>query len=89
MPPSAPRWSSVRMAQEPTPEVLEKIKALDNVADASRNGGNECIVKLKGGVAEQLKLFDDIHNIGVKVFSLSEIENSLETIYLDLIKESR
>jgi ABC-2 type transport system ATP-binding protein len=79
----------VRMAEEPTPEVLEKIKTLDNVVDASRNGGNECIVKIKGGVAEQEKLFNDIHNIGIRVFSLSEIENTLETIYLDLIKESR
>lgn len=79
----------VRMSEEPTPEVLEKIKALDNVVDAARNGGNECLVKIKGGVAEQEKLFNDIHNIGVRVFSLSEIENSLETIYLDLIKESR
>ena len=79
----------VRMAQEPTPEVLEKIKALDNVVDAQRNGGNECIVKIKGGVEEQEKLFNDIHGIGVRIFSLSEIENSLETIYLDLIKETR
>ena len=79
----------VRMAEEPTPEVLEKIKALDNVGDAARNGGNECLVKIKGGVAEQEKLFNDIHTIGVRIFSLSEIENTLETIYLDLIKESR
>ena len=83
------RGITVRMAQEPTPEVLEKIKALDNVVDAQRNGGNECIVKIKGGVEEQEKLFNDIHGIGVRIFSLSEIENSLETIYLDLIKESR
>ena len=79
----------VRLAEEPTPEVLEKIKTLDNVVDASRNGGNECLVKIKGGVMEQEKLFNDIHNIGIRVFSLSEIENTLETIYLDLIKESR
>ena len=79
----------VRMAQEPTLEVLEKIKALDNVVDAQRNGGNECIVKIKGGVAEQEQLFNDIHQLGIRVFSLSEIENTLETIYLDLIKESR
>ena len=83
------RGITVRMSQEPTPEILEKIKTLDNVVDASRNGGNECIVKIKGGVEEQEKLFNDIHQLGIRVFSLSEIENSLETIYLDLIKESR
>ena len=79
----------VRMAQEPTPEVLGKIKELDNVVDAQRNGGNECLVKIKGGVEEQERLFNDIHDTGIRVFSLSEIENSLEAIYMDLIKESR
>lgn len=79
----------VRFMEEPTPEVLEKIKALDNVVDAQRNGGNEAIVKIKGGAMEQERLFNDIHSTGIRVFSLSEIENSLETIYLDLIKESR
>ena len=83
------RGITVRMMQEPTEEVLDKIRQLDNVVDAQRNGGNEAIVKIKGGAAEQEKLFNDIHGIGVRVFSLSEIENSLETIYLDLIKESR
>ena len=69
--------------------MLERIKQLDNVVDAQRNGGNEAIVKIKGGAMEQEKLFNDIHETGIRVFSLSEIENSLETIYLDLIKESR
>ena len=83
------RGITVRMMEEPTPEVLERIKQLDNVVDAQRNGGNEAIVKIKGGAREQEKLFNDIHTTGIRVFSLSEIENSLETIYLDLIKESR
>ena len=83
------RGITVKLMEEPTPEVLEKIKALDNVVDAQRNGGNECIVKIKGGAAEQEKLYRDILETGIRVFSLSEIENSLETIYLDLIKESK
>ena len=62
---------------------------LDNVVEATRNGGNECIVKIKGGAYEQEKLFNDIHTLGLRIFSLSEIENSLETVYLDLIKETR
>ena len=83
------RGITVKLLEEPTPEVLGKIKALDNVVDAQRNGGNECTVKIKGGAAEQEKLFNDIRTTGIRVFSLSEVENSLETIYLDLIKESR
>ena len=79
----------VRMLQEPTPEVIEQMINLDNVVDVQRNGGNECIVKIKGGAAEQETLFRQIQETGIRVFSLSEIENSLETIYLDLIKESR
>lgn len=79
----------VRMLEEPTPEVLGKIKALDNVVDASRNGGNEVLVKIKGGAREQETLFNQIRSTGIRVFSLSEIENTLETVYLDFIKESR
>ena len=79
----------VRMMEEPTPEVLGKIKQLDNVVDAERNGGNEAIVKIKGGAAEQERLFSDIHSTGIRVFSLAERDNSLEAIYLDLIKETR
>ncbi len=79
----------VRMMEEPTPEVLGKIKQLDNVVDAERNGGNEAIVKIKGGAAEQERLFSDIHSTGIRVFSLAEMDNSLEAIYLDLIKETR
>jgi len=79
----------VRLLEEPTPEIIEKMKSLDNVVDAQRNGGNECIVKIRGGALEQSKLYKDILDAGIRVFSLSEIENTLETIYLDLIKESR
>ena len=31
----------------------------------------------------------DIHETGIRVFSLAEMDNSLEAIYLDLIKETR
>ena len=83
------RGLTVRMLQEPTPEVLSSIGRLEHVVDVQRNGGNECIVKIDGGAEEQEQLFRDIQGLGLKVFSLSEIDNSLETIYLDLIAESR
>ncbi|MBR7123735.1 MAG: ABC transporter ATP-binding protein, partial [Candidatus Methanomethylophilaceae archaeon] len=83
------RGINVKLLEEPTPQLLERIMSLDNVVDAQRNGGNECIVKIKGGAYEQEKLFQDIHSLGLRVFSLSEIDNSLETVYLDLIKETR
>lgn len=79
----------VRLMEEPTPDVLERFASLDNVVEAKRNGGNECIIKIRGGAYEQEKLFNQIHQTGIRVFSLSEIENSLETVYLDLIKETR
>ena len=83
------RALTLRMLDEPTPQVLERIEALDNVVEARRNGGNECLVKLSGGAAEQEKLFRDLQGTGIRVFSLSEMDNSLEAVYLDLIKESR
>ncbi len=79
----------VRTVEEPTPELLSRIRGMDNVVDAQRNGGNECIVKIKGGAEEQRTLYTQMAESGIGVYSLSEVENSLETIYLDLIKESR
>ena len=83
------RGINVRMLQEPTKDVLESIASLEHVVDVQRYGGNECIVKIEGGAPEQEQLFRDIQGLGLRIFSLSEIENSLETIYLDLIAESR
>ncbi|MBQ8179924.1 MAG: ABC transporter ATP-binding protein [Candidatus Methanomethylophilaceae archaeon] len=79
----------VRTMEEPTPELLSRIRGMDNVVDAQRNGGNECIVKIKGGAEEQRTLYTQMAESGIGVYSLSEVENSLETIYLDLIKETR
>lgn len=79
----------VRMAETPEEHVINRIMEMDNVVDAQRNGGNEVIVKIKGGAPEQEKLYMDMAGSGMGVYSLSEIDNSLETIYLDLIKESR
>ena len=78
----------VRTVEEPTPELLSRIRGMDNVVDAQRNGGNECIVKIKGGAEEQRTLYTQMAESGIGVYSLSEVENSLETIYLDLIKET-
>lgn len=83
------RGITLKLLEEPTPQVLERLMTLDNVVEVQRNGGNECIMKIKGGAYEQEKLFNDIHSLGLRIFSLSEIENSLETVYLDLIKETR
>ena len=79
----------VRMTETPEEHVINRIMEMDNVVDAQRNGGNEVIVKIKGGAPEQEKLYMDMAGSGMGVYSLSEIDNSLETIYLDLIKESR
>ncbi len=83
------RGLRVKFREEPTEELLSRVAELSNVMSAERNGGNEALVKIKGGGAEQELLMKEMVESGIKVFALSEIENSLETIYLDLIKESR
>ena len=81
---------------------VRKVKTKDSIAGFKDSKIN-CCISLSTGMGlyvnmlctEKLlcpvdsKLFNDIHQLGIRVFSLSEIENTLETIYLDLIKESR
>lgn len=71
----------------PNEEVVSKIKTLPSVVDAERYG-NEVEIKFRGGEIEQEQLFNSINTLGVRVYSLSENDNSLESTYLDLIKET-
>ena len=47
------------------------------------------MVKLKGREEEQADLLDDIRELGMKVSSFSESGNTLEALYMSLIKETR
>ncbi len=82
------RKIDIKLVEEPNDNILEKIKNLSNVTEIERTGKNDVEIILKGGLAEQAQLLSDIGALKIQVYSLSNSENSLETSYLDLIKES-
>ena len=65
---------------------LDDIASLPNVLNAGMDDGNISI-RLNGGDVEQASLFKDVAAMGIDVYSISN--DNLESVYLDLIKESR
>ncbi len=63
------------------------ISGMSNVSDVNF-GGNTVKFTFKGGDEQQMQLLRDITAAGVKVYSINEDE-ALESIYLNMIKESR
>jgi len=67
---------------------ISLIAGLDNVVSASRLGNDvDVVLDMKGGDTRG-QLYSDLNGLGIGVYSLYEDE-SLESVYLSLIKESR
>ena len=82
------RKIEIKLIDEPNADILEKIKNLNNVTDVEYAGKNDVEIILKGGLGEQAQLLSEIGALNIYVYSFSSSENSLETSYLDLVKES-
>jgi ABC-2 type transport system ATP-binding protein len=76
----------VRPVDEPT---IGRIAALGGVEGAERTAEGELRVMFRGSDEQQSDLLDGIRGMGLKVSSFSEAGGALESLYLDLIKESR
>ncbi len=81
------RMISVKVVGGPTQDAVDAIAKLPNVENACISGS---VIKFgfNGDDAAQAELLKDITGAGVKVFSLNEDE-ALESIYLNMIKESK
>ena len=81
------RMISVKVVGGPTQDAVDAIAKLPNVENPSISGS---VIKFgfNGDDEAQAELLKDITGAGVKVFSLNEDE-ALESIYLNMIKESK
>lgn len=81
------RMISVKVVGGPTQDAVDAIAKLPNVENACISGS---VIKFgfNGDDEAQAELLKDITGAGVKVFSLNEDE-ALESIYLNMIKESK
>ena len=78
---------SVKVVGGATKADADIISGMNNVTDVNF-GGNTVKFTFKGGDEQQMQLLRDITTAGVKVYSINEDE-ALESIYLNMIKESR
>ena len=78
---------SVKIVGGPTEEVANAIAKLQNV-NSAQVSGSVIKVGFNGGDEDQMQLLKEITDLGIKVFSFNE-EDALESIYLNMIKESR
>lgn len=78
---------SVKIVGGPTEEAANTIAKLQNV-NSAQVSGSVIKVGFNGGDEDQMQLLKEITDLGIKVFSFNE-EDALESIYLNMIKESR
>ena len=69
--------------------VLSKVRAFANVKEVERVTSNTFIVSLEGGPEERADLLAQIISTGVKVTGFTTVGVPLESLYMDLVKDSR
>ncbi|MCL2786459.1 MAG: ABC transporter ATP-binding protein [Methanomassiliicoccaceae archaeon] len=80
------RMVKIRLLREPTAAILKDISALSNVLSAEIEG-NGISVRLNGRDTEQATLLRSVMEMNIDVYGVSN--DNLESVYLDMIKESR
>ena len=81
------RRISLKMIDGPTKEAVSQISGLTNVQEA-KISGSVIEILFAGDDNDQLRFFSEVGSLGLKVFSLYE-EDALESVYLNLIADSR
>ena len=81
------RMISVKVVGGPTQDAVDAISKIPNVSNANISG-NVIKFGFNGDDEAQAELLRDITGAGIKVFSLNEDE-ALESIYLNMIKETK
>ncbi len=79
----------VTVLSEVGDSVLSKIRTFANVKGVERATSNTFIVSLEGGPEERANLLQQIISTGVKVTGFTTVGVPLESLYMDLVKDSR
>ncbi len=69
--------------------VLSKVRAMPRVRDVARATSSAFIVTLEDGMEQRADLLQQVMSMGVRVTGFSTVGLPLETLYMDLVKESR
>lgn len=83
------RRLDVRTIKDLNKTVLDQITALPLVESARLQGERSLSIDMRGDEGDQAELLEKLNRLGLKVFSLSAEGHSLESLYMELVKESR
>ena len=70
-------------------DVLEAVSRMNGIGKVLRPTEEMLLVEFSGGPSEQAALLEDVLKLGVRVSQFKEEGVALETLYMNLIKESR
>ena len=70
------------------PEIVERARGLAGVKSVQGPEGNRIILDLEGGDEERAALLRQLVGWGLRVRSFKDVEMPLESLYLELVKES-
>jgi len=83
---SGARVVKIKVLNNITPDIIREISSLSDVVNAEIDGSS-IDIRMRGDDAEQANLLKELTALGLEVFSI--MNDNLESVYLDLIKESR
>jgi len=70
-------------------EVLSKVRSLPKVTEVARVSQNAFVVTLENSAEERANLLQQVVSMGVRVTGYSTVGLPLETLYMDLVEDSR
>ncbi len=82
------RTITVKVLGEVGEGTISKLSAIGNVHDVRAFNGNGIRLSFEGNDEDQYQLLSEMGGMGLKVYSFNE-EDALESVYLNMIKESR
>lgn len=82
------RTITIKVLGEVGDNAISKLSAISNVHDVRAFNGNGIKLAFEGNDEDQYQLLSEISGMGLKVYSFNE-EDALESVYLNMIKESR
>ena len=71
------------------PEIVDRLRSSGGVKGVHGPEGNRITVELEGGDEERAALLRQLVTWGLRVRSFKDVEMPLESLYLELVKESR
>ncbi|MGE4275367.1 MAG: ABC transporter ATP-binding protein [Candidatus Methanomethylophilaceae archaeon] len=83
------RRVEVQTVKDLSKGIMDQVKALPLVESVQLQGDQVMNIDMRGDENDQAELLEKLNRLGIKVYSMTTEGHSLESLYMDLVKESR